>query len=149
MCWNRLVTTKSLSMNVTGECSPSLLANLQPSSVFLASCGQQSMYFNRFSTNLFVFFLVKMSAEANCRRQPMRLCSPMCRDLPLCRKGSSPPPPRHFQVWIKFHYKSGILLTKIYCCQWKQQFPSIVECSSVQLELWKGSFKISAYFSTK
>ena len=98
-------------MNVTGECSPSLLANLPPSSVFLASCGQQSMYFNRFSTNLF-FFSVKMSAEANCRRKPMRLCSPMCRDLLLCREGSSNPPPDIFRFELNSTTKVEFCLLK-------------------------------------
>ena len=106
-------------MNVTGECSPSLLANLQPSSVFLASCGQQSMYFNRFSTNLFFFFSVKMSAEANCRRQPMRLCSPTCRDLLLCREGSSTPPPDIFRFELnsttKVEFSAHILKVELFC----------------------------------
>ena len=46
---------------------------------------------------------------------------------------------RNFQIWIKFRYKSGILLTRMDSCQWKLQFPSILDnrqlmyfCSSVQ-----------------
>ena len=53
------------------------------------------------------------------------------------RGGSNPS--RNFQIWIKFRYKSGILLTEMDSCQWKLQFPSIVDhnkimccCNSVQ-----------------
>ena len=50
------------------------------------------------------------------------------------------PSPWNFQIWIKFSYKSGILLTKIDSCKWKLRFPSIVDhikimwccCSSVE-----------------
>ena len=48
-------------------------------------------------------------------------------------------PPRNVQIWIKFRYKSRILLTKMDSCQSKLYFPSIVNhskimyrCSSVQ-----------------
>ena len=53
--------------------------------------------------------------------------------------GGLEPLPENFQIWIKFRYKSEILLTKMDSFQWKLQFPSIVDhskimycCSSVQ-----------------
>ena len=54
----------------------------------------------------------------------------------------------------KAGYKNGILLTKMDICQWKLQFPSIVDHNKMMycffaLPNTTNSFKISAYFSSK
>ena len=47
------------------------------------------------------------------------------------RGRGAPAPPRNFQIWMKFCYKSGILLTKMNSSQWKLWFPSVVNHSEI------------------
>ena len=57
-------------------------------------------------------------------------------------RGGSSLHPRNFEIWNKFRFKSGILLTKMNSCQRNLQFPSIVDHSKIMycyLEWCKGT----------